>query len=290
MLTINISYTGFNLSMPIAQSKRKLIAATALFIAVGAMTGAIATGGAATISFAQTQGQQDGGGATTGQQGGGGGQERIVRQGTITSIQDPLPGHEEHQAAILLPLRQDGSIYSGVLTYTASAPVEVVIADVQTLNETEQSMLNVTEDGFGTLLTSPLDNQTSIAITLITPPYGDTPVPSASIPFAGNALWLHTLDGTPFVANYAVSAQVLPAETQNSISNASLAVAEEDGEAAEDEDAAAAEDETAAAEDETAAAEDETAAAEDETAAAEDETEGGADTEDGAETTTPGAA
>jgi hypothetical protein len=290
MLTINISYTGFNLSMPIAQSKRKLIAATALFIAVGAMTGAIATGGAATISFAQTQGQQDGGGATTGQQGGGGGQERIVRQGTITSIQDPLPGHEEHQAAILLPLRQDGSIYSGVLTYTASAPVEVIVANVQTLNETEQSMLNVTEDGFGTLLTSPLDNQTSIAITIITPPYGDTPVPSASIPFAGNALWLHTLDGTPFVANYAVSAQVLPAETQNSISNASLAVAEEDGEAAEDEDAAAAEDETAAAEDETAAAEDETAAAEDETAAAEDETEGGADTEDGAETTTPDAA
>src|SRR5215213_2490614 len=284
MLTINISYTGFNLSMPIAQSKRKLIAATALFIAVGAMTGAIATGGAATISFAQTQGQQDGGGATTGQQGGGGGQERIVRQGTITSIQDPLPGHEEHQAAILLPLRQDGSIYSGVLTYTASAPVEVVIADVQTLNETEQSILNVTEDdGFGTLLTSPLDNQTSIAITIITPPYGDTPVPSASIPFAGNALWLHTLDGTPFVANYAVSAQVLPAETQNSISNASLAVAEEDGEAAEDEDAAAAEDATAAAGDETAAAEDETAAAE-------DDTDEGADTEDGTETTTPGAA
>jgi hypothetical protein len=281
MLTINISYTGFNLSMPIAQSKRKLIAATALFIAVGAMTGAIATGGAATISFAQTQGQQDGGGATTGQQGGGGGQERIVRQGTITSIQDPLPGHEEHQAAILLPLRQDGSIYSGVLTYTASAPVEVVIADVQTLNETEQSMLNVTEDGFGTLLTSPLDNQTSIAITIITPPYGDTPVPSASIPFAGNALWLHTLDGTPFVANYAVSAQVLPAETQNSISNASLAVAEEGG---------AAEEEAGEAEEEAGEAEEEAGAAEEEAGAAEDETEGGADTEDGAETTTPGAA
>ena len=280
MLTINISYTGFNLLMPIAQSKRKLIAATALFIAVGAMTGAIATGGAATISFAQTQGQQDGGGATTGQQGGG--QERIVRQGTITSIQDPLPGHEEHQAAILLPLRQDGSIYSGVLTYTASAPVEVFVANVQTLNETEQSMLNVTEDGgFGTLLTSPLDNQTSIAITIITPPYGDTPVPSASIPFAGNALWLHTLDGTPFVANYAVSAQVLPAETQNSISNASLAVAEEGG---------AAEEEAGEAEEEAGEAEEEAGAAEDETAAAEDEAEDGADTEDGAETTTPGAA
>jgi hypothetical protein len=281
MLTINISYTGFNLSMPIAQSKRKLIAATALFIAVGAMTGAIATGGAATISFAQTQGQQDGGGggATTGQQGGGGGQERIVRQGTITSIQDPLPGHEEHQAAILLPLRQDGSIYSGVLTYTASAPVEVVIADVQTLNATEQSMLNATEDGFGTLLTSPLDNQTSIAITIITPPYGDTPVPSASIPFAGNALWLHTLDGTPFVANYAVSAQVLPAETQNSISNASLAVAEEGG--AAEEEAGEAEEEAGAAEEEAGAAEEEAGAAED-TDAAED-----GDADDGETAGTP---
>src|SRR5215207_4524902 len=236
MLTINKCYTGFNLLMPIAQSKRKLIAATALFIAVGALTGAIATGGAATISFAQTQGQEDGG-ATTGQQGGGG-QERIVSQGTATSIQDPLPGHEEHQAVILLPLREDGSIYSGVLTYTASAPVEVVIPMVQTLNETEQSILNVTDDdGFGTLVTSPIDNQTSIALHIITPTYGDTPVPSASIPFAGNALWLHTLDGTPFVANYALSAQVLPAEQQNSISNATLAVAEV-GVAEEDEDAA----------------------------------------------------
>src|ERR671914_208939 len=258
MLTINISYTCCNLSMPIAQSKRKLIAATALFIAVGALTGAIATGGAATISFAQTEEQQ--GGDTTGQQGG---QERIVNQGTVTSQPEPTPGHEGHQFATILPLTQEGSIYSGVLTYTASAPVEVVVLNVQTLNETERSMLNVTddEDGFGTLLTAPLDNETSIAITVITPPYGDTPVPSASIPFAGNALWLHTLDGTPFVANYAVSAQVLPSETQNDISNATLATAAEDEDAAADEEDAAADEEDAAADEEDAAADEEDAAA-----------------------------
>ncbi len=231
MLTINKCYTGFNLLMPIAQSKRKLIAATALFVAVGALTGAIATGGAATISFAQTEEQQ--GGDTTGQQGG---QERIVRQGTVTSAPEPTPGHEGHQYATVLPLRQDGSVYTGVLTYTASVPVEVVVLNVQTLNETERAVLNATaDDGFGTLLTTPLDNETSIAITVITPPYGDTPVPSASIPFTGNALWLHTLDGTPFVANYAVSAQVVPAETMNVISNATLAATAE--EAAEEADA-----------------------------------------------------
>src|ERR687891_1554968 len=222
MLTINISYTCCNLLMPIAQSKRKLFAATALFIAVGTLTGAIATGGAATISFAQTEGQQ--GGDTTGQQGG---QERIVRKVPIASQPVPLPEFEEQQSATILPLTEEGSIYSGVLTYTASQPVNVVVLNVQTLNETEQSILNVTEDddGFGTILTSQLDNQTSLAINIITPPYGDTPVPSASIPFAGNAVWLHTIDGTPFVANYAVSAQVLPAETQNSISNVTLATA-----------------------------------------------------------------
>src|ERR671917_526478 len=251
MLTINISYTCCNLSMPIAQSKRKLFAATALFTAVGALTGAIATGGAATISFAQTEEQQ--GGDTTGQQGG---QERIVNQGTVTSQPEPTPGHEGHQFATILPLTQEGSIYSGVLTYTASAPVEVVVLNVQTLNETERSMLNVTDDeeeGFGTLLTTPLDNETSIAITVITPPYGDTPVPSASIPFAGNALWLHTLDGTPFVANYAVSAQVLPSETQNVISNATLATAAEEDAAADEEDAAADEEDAAADGDEDGA-------------------------------------
>jgi hypothetical protein len=276
MLTINISYNCWNLLMPIAQNKRKLIAAAALFIAVGALTGAIATGGAATISFATTQGQQDGGattgqqdgGATTGQQDGGattgqqgGGQERIVRQGTVTSEPVPLPEFEGQERATILPLREDGSIYSGVLTYTATEAVDVVILNIQNLNETERSILNATEDGeLGTLVTSQIDNETSIAVTSITPTYGDAPAPSASIPFAGNALWLHTADGTPFAATYAISAQVLPAETQNTISNATLAVAEEeDAAAAEEEDAAAAEEEDAAAAD----AEDEADAEED---------------------------
>jgi hypothetical protein len=239
--------------MPIAQSKRKLIAATALFVAVGALTGAIATGGAATISFAQTEGQQQGGDTT--------GQGRIVQQGTVTSAPEPTPGHEGHQYATVLPLREDGSVYSGVLTYTAAAPVEVVVLNVQTLNESERAVLNATdgEDGFGTLLTTPLDNETSIAITVITPPYGDTPVPSASIPFTGNAVWLHTLDGTPFVANYAVSAQVLPAETQNVISNVTLAATAEEVEAeadAEDGDAEDGDAEDGDAADEGADAED----------------------------------
>jgi plastocyanin len=144
-----------------------------------------------------------------------------TRQGTITSSQNPIPGHEQEQQATILPFRQDGSIYTGVLTYTATEPVDVVILNMQTLNQTERSILNATEDGeFGTLITAQLDDQTSLVITPITPTYGgDSPAPSASIPFAGNAVWLHTPDGTPFAASYAVSAEVLPSEIMNNMSS-----------------------------------------------------------------------
>ncbi|MFL6474399.1 MAG: hypothetical protein ACJ701_05260, partial [Nitrososphaera sp.] len=158
--------------MPIAQSKRKLIAATALFIAVGSLTGAIATGGAVTLSYATTQGQADGG-SSTGQQGGQ--QGRVIHQGTVTSSPVPLPGREGEQYAAILPLTPNGTVYSGVLTFTATEPVDVVVLNVQNLNQTERLILNGTDTDLGTLNTARLDNQTSIAITSITPTYGDSP-------------------------------------------------------------------------------------------------------------------
>src|SRR5829696_6869849 len=147
--------------------------------------------------------------------------EVTIRQGTLTSSQNPLPGHEEEQRATILPFRQDDSIYTGVLTYTATEPVDVVIVNMQSLNETERAILNATEDGeLGTLTITPLDNQTSLVITSITPTYGgDFGAPSASIPFAGNALWLHTPGGEPFAASYAVTAQIVPAEMMNNMSS-----------------------------------------------------------------------
>jgi hypothetical protein len=234
--------------MPIAQSKRKLIAATALFVTIGALTGAIATGGAATTSFATTAAQEGGGDAATGQGGGGGG-GRTVQIGTVTSSPVPLPGLEGEQRATILPLTQDGSIYSGVLTYTASEPVNVVILNIQNLNETERALLNATGDDaeLGPLLTAQLDNQTSIAITQITPQYGDSPAPSASIPFAGNAVWLHLAEDTPFSATYAVSAQTQQAETMNNISNLTATAAADEEAPAADEEAPAADEEEAAA-------------------------------------------
>ena len=51
----------------------------------------------------------------------------FVTQNTTKSMQDPLPGHESHQIVIAAPPRDDGKIYSGIASFTASQPVEVVM-------------------------------------------------------------------------------------------------------------------------------------------------------------------
>ena len=175
--------------------------------------------------------------------------QNFVRQATVASGQDPLPGHESHELAFVLPPRSDGAVYSGVLTYTASKPVEVVVLH----NYDPQNTTAVPEE-YGTELTSPLPGGGgNIAITLFQPPY-EAGINSASVPFTGNGLALHTLEDDPFTATYTVNAFA----TQSESANAPLEFTSVEGEveepAAEDEDAAAEDEEDAAAEDEEDAA------------------------------------
>ena len=116
----------------------------------------------------------------------------------MTSIQDPLPGHEGHQLALILPPRDDGAIYEGTLSFTSSKPVEVVILQ-NFANETAVDAF------YGGVTTAPLGEGT-VAISLLTPQFG--PIPSASLPFAGNALALHNIEGEPFAATYTVTGNV----------------------------------------------------------------------------------
>jgi hypothetical protein len=209
MLTINKCHRSCNLLMPIAQSKRKLIASTALLIAVGALTATIGTVGAGTMSLAQTTPSEDGGG---GQQG------AHHQQGTVTSSASPLPGQEDAESAMILAPTPRGAIYAGEITYTSSEPVQVAVLQVQDLNDTERQILNATDSPFGTLPTSQLDNETSVVVTLI-----GTPAASASVWFAGNALLLHSTDGTPFAATYTLSAEEHRPEIVNQVSNVTTA-------------------------------------------------------------------
>jgi hypothetical protein len=45
----------------------------------------------------------------------------LIVQNTSMSAQDPVPGHESHQLALVAPPRQDGKIWSGCYIYCKQA-------------------------------------------------------------------------------------------------------------------------------------------------------------------------
>jgi hypothetical protein len=120
-------------------------------------------------------------------------------QNTSMSAQDPLPGHEAHQAVIAAPPREDGKIYSGVATFTASQPVEAVVLHGYTPSQ-------ASDQAHGEPLNAPFGNG-KVAISLMKQ-FTDTPINAGSFAFTGNALAFHTLDGKPFTVTYTVDAEV----------------------------------------------------------------------------------
>jgi hypothetical protein len=124
-------------------------------------------------------------------------QDTVTIQKTGVSSPDPLPGHSTHQLVMALPPRTDGKVWVGTVTWTASKPVEVVVL--------EGYNPSVTADAaHGQPLTAPFGNG-AVAISLIKTSSG-TPIASGSMPFAGNALAFHTLNGNKFTVTYTVAA------------------------------------------------------------------------------------
>jgi hypothetical protein len=142
---------------------------------------------------------------------------RIVKQGIATSSPDPLPGHQAHQSITILRLTGDNTVYSGRVTFTTTQPVEVQILHRSMANTT----YNIPEN-FGklTILQLP-DNNGQVIITNVVPKFTEGATGTtfaASVPFSGNAVALHNLEGKPFAASYTVTADVLgPAERADDI-------------------------------------------------------------------------
>lgn len=124
--------------------------------------------------------------------------KRVVVSTTVESMVDPGIGHETHQIAILLP-PMDNVVYSGRFSWTSSAPVEVVL-------------LHDIKPGDAAPLKYTIDGEKEWALTLIFPGGDMQGATSGSMSFAGAALALHTLDGTPFTATVTIHAQARAVE------------------------------------------------------------------------------
>ncbi|MFM7861661.1 MAG: hypothetical protein ACKO7Y_02835, partial [Candidatus Nitrosotenuis sp.] len=111
-----------------------------------------------------------------------------IKTGTLTSATDPGVGHESHQLALIL--KPSEKPYSGLLTYSASQPVQLV-ALTGPLAEGEDK---------GQPIWTP-DGKTKFALTVV-----DTQTASGTWNFAGNALAVHTKTTEPFTVSYTVVA------------------------------------------------------------------------------------
>ena len=117
-----------------------------------------------------------------------------VMTGTASSGLDPGIGHESHQLAILLAPSSD--VYSGILSYSASEPIQLVSLDGP-IGDGEQPAMTWTPDG-----------DTIFALTFVDPDNA-----MGSWEFSGNALAVHTMFPTEFTVSYSVSATTTPGKT-----------------------------------------------------------------------------
>ena len=105
---------------------------------------------------------------------------------TLTSSQDPGQDHENHQLAIILS-PNEGTLYDGSLTYTASEPVQIVVLhEIPSTQAVNQPTWTV-------------DGETIYAISLINPNTN-----AGSFEFTGAALALHTMNTDQFTATVSV--------------------------------------------------------------------------------------
>ncbi len=153
-------------------------------------------------------------------------EKTVVHQGIIASSPSPqiIPGPNEHlQTAVVLPYRSDDSIYKGILSFTATKPVEVTFNHRIPIDNATLSQLDMEKFGkmFVRQLTAFPGNVSAIGRMI--PDYSGSTSPyfSASIPFVSSSVVLRT-NNEPFIAAYEVYADVVQPIVIEHLENATV--------------------------------------------------------------------
>jgi hypothetical protein len=150
----------------------------------------------------------------------------ILHQGIIASGKPPqikTSPNETVEVVTILPFRDDGSIYKGVLTYTATEPVEITLGHVIAVDNTTLSQLDTEKYGnlFLRHLTANVEGNISAPSKIIPDYRGSTPpFFSASVPFVASQVVLRSNE--PFIAAYEVSADIVQPEIIRHLENATV--------------------------------------------------------------------
>jgi hypothetical protein len=137
--------------------------------------------------------------------------EEIIRiQETTGSSAAPVAhtGNLPHAVVFALPIRDDGKIYTGHVTFTASKPIEVEVLHIyrphqppdEAHGEPPTAVINGTTITYSHL-TGIIDNN------IIT---GDVPTASGTFEFTGSGLVFHKRSSEPFTVTYTIDAVIRP--------------------------------------------------------------------------------
>lgn len=134
--------------------------------------------------------------------------DRVVGYATVMSGPAPVkhPGQPNHEIVMVLPIRDDGKLWSGTVTFTASKPIEVEI-----LHTYEPKIIQDSEHGEP--YHAVLPGNKSIAISqfkqFIDLPLviNGTSISSGSLVFVGSALVFHKTNAEPFTVTYSIDAE-----------------------------------------------------------------------------------
>ncbi len=140
--------------------------------------------------------------------------DAVTIQNTSMSVAAPNSAIDQrsmpHQIVVALPLRQDGKIWTGTVTFTASKPIEVEVEHKYNPKVIPNAVHGAPYNAKW------IDNTTSIALSPMTmfsnTPVAvtDTPISTGSFAFAGSALLFHKTDGIPFTVTYTIDAVSKP--------------------------------------------------------------------------------
>ena len=134
-------------------------------------------------------------------------EEVFIVQNTSMSVPATVTHHGQplHQIVWALPLREDGKIWSGSVSFTASKPIEVeIIHDYkpqQPIDEKHGEPYNFIAPGNRSIAITTLKDIVDVPIEI-----NGTGLSTGSFEFAGSALVFHKASGEPFTFTYTVDA------------------------------------------------------------------------------------
>jgi hypothetical protein len=136
-------------------------------------------------------------------------EEVFIAQNTSMSAPAPVrhPGQPPHEVVFALPLRDDGKIWSGRVTFTASKAIEAEVLHAynpqENIDEKHGEPYQAVLPGNRSVAISHLRDIVDVPIEI-----NGTAISSGSFEFEGSALVFHKTSGEPFTVTYTVNAVV----------------------------------------------------------------------------------